>query len=181
MTFRRKPTGAAQQGFTLMEVMVVTVIIAVLSGVAMMAIGQGGPERAMEEEVKRLAVRLEYAANEAILTGRPHGVELTQRQYRFLAMIKGEWKPMDEGEREAKPRTLSEVFHFELDLNGLVANLPEAHDDQLPPAPQIVLRPTGERTVFNLRVRQGEGQGYQLSTDPLGEWTVEPFRHDAAS
>ena len=72
----------AMRGFTLIEVLVVVVIIAIASGVVIANLG-GDDRSRTEREVKRLAGALEHAAALAQWTGETLGVSADGAAYRF--------------------------------------------------------------------------------------------------
>ena len=59
-----------QAGLTLVEILVVLAIIGVMAGATVLAIGAGGGGVRTETEARRLASRLELAADETMVTDR---------------------------------------------------------------------------------------------------------------
>lgn len=79
------PIMNAQRGFTLLEIMVVVVIIAVLSAVVapnMFAASNRG--RDMEREASTLAARIRVAQDDAMLEGHEYGIVFVADGYRFV-------------------------------------------------------------------------------------------------
>ncbi|MHA3840777.1 GspH/FimT family pseudopilin [Sphingomonas aestuarii] len=81
--------GIAQQGFTLVELMVVLVLIGLAASVVMLA--ARGPDAAAGDEAARLALRIAGARDRAIVDGRSTRVEFVADGYRFAQRSGGEW------------------------------------------------------------------------------------------
>jgi general secretion pathway protein H len=97
-------------GFTLIEVMVVLVILALTVSVLSFSIaGMGAREVAWE--IDRLRLVLEVAGNRAATHGTPIRAEFLPGRYRFSELnTEGQWRPMAEGDPLAErvlPETLS--------------------------------------------------------------------------
>lgn len=73
-----------QQGFTLIEVMVVIVIIAVMAAMIVVSVTLGDPRRELTKEAERLRTVLALAAEEAVIQQVELGAELTESGYQFL-------------------------------------------------------------------------------------------------
>ncbi len=90
MTRARDP----EAGVSLVEVMVVLAIVGIMAGVAVLGLGGGGGTGA-EAEARRLADRLQLAADEALVTGAPRALQWSPDAYRFLVWDGQErgWRP----------------------------------------------------------------------------------------
>lgn len=78
------------RGFTLIEIMLVLVILAVVSAVAV--IRAPGGSRQLDIEAARLASAIALMSEQAIVRGVPHAVDLGAAQYRLREFRHGEWK-----------------------------------------------------------------------------------------
>lgn len=83
---------ARAEGFTLIELLVVLAIMGTAAGAIALAIR---PRAAGEDEAeaRRLAARIELAADQAMLDDRAIGLDWSARGYRFLAWGGGRWLP----------------------------------------------------------------------------------------
>ena len=71
-------------GFSLIEILVVVVILAIVSTVALMSMGVLGDDRELRTEARRMQTLLEIAQDEAILQGREFGMEIMLDSFRFV-------------------------------------------------------------------------------------------------
>ena len=94
-------TDPAHRGYTLIELLVVLVIAGVLAGVAILRLGDAGPEQRLAEQVGQLEARLDALCDRALLTGRPHGVRATADGYDFWVLQRQQWTALPEHERPA--------------------------------------------------------------------------------
>ena len=90
---RTSATGA-EAGFTLVELMVVIVIVGLMSAVAVMS---APGRRTLAAEADQFAARLTRAQEEAVLTNRPVGVQVTGQGYSFLTRTGATWAVLDDG------------------------------------------------------------------------------------
>lgn len=81
-----------QAGVTLVEILVVLVLIGLLSGAVALGVGGGRGGGGLRQQADLLAVRLERAATEAMLTGRPTGFVWSDAGYRFLVWDGSAWE-----------------------------------------------------------------------------------------
>jgi general secretion pathway protein H len=133
------------RGFTLIEVLVVVVIIAIL--VSLVAV-QLSPDarQGLREEAARLAALLAYARDEAITTGAPLAWQRTDAGYRFLQRGSDRtWQPMD-GDASLRPRVLPTGVSLAAIETPATANGGN---------PTIVLSPTGIADPFRITLALG--------------------------
>lgn len=149
---------AAGRGFTLIEVMVVIVIVAILVTFAALSIGRDRTA-VVDEEVRRFTALVDLAADEAILRGREIGIQFHRHGYRFSVFEMQEvgrpaW-PVIGDDRLLRPRELSADITVRLRVDGLELPLPAeppSHGD-----PQVILSSGGERTSFDLTLSIDDG------------------------
>lgn len=172
-----------QLGFTLIEILVVVIIIATISGIALMSIGLLGDDRELITERQRLASLIEVAQDEATLQGREFGLELMTSTYRFVEFdpFSSQWSEIL-GDDLFRLRQLPEGMEFELyveDKRVLLADDPkelEEPDDQNMSrnaekyAPHVFVFSSGQLTAYEIRLRRPQqDQQLVMRGDILGE------------
>ncbi len=157
--------SVAQQGFSLLEIMVVVVIIGILVSIFTLSAGSFA-ETENAEHARRLEALLELASEEAAIQGREIGLRFYQHGYEFSGrtlvtdaegLQQWLWVPLDE-DRLLKPRSFDEDYYIELEIDGKEAELEfqrtEPSEDK-PYEPQIFLFSSGEiAPPFNATIRQ---------------------------
>jgi len=91
----KRPHGArlADAGVTLIEVLVVLVLVAVMAGTVALSVGNGGRGDNAGREADLLVARLNRAADEVILTGKPMRFDWRAQDYGFRVLQGAEWVP----------------------------------------------------------------------------------------
>jgi general secretion pathway protein H len=180
------------QGFTLIEVLVVVVIIAVISAVALLSVGILGDDRNLQREARRLSSLIELANDEATIQGREYGLELLQSGYRFVEHdpLLNQWHELL-GDDFLRPRQLEEGMEFQLFLEDRRVLLDtsaadteregadtDPTDDYLP---HILIMSSGDVSPFELRIlRPSDRAALTLTMSLAGELEIrdddqEPF------
>ncbi|MEM9530619.1 MAG: type II secretion system protein [Pseudomonadota bacterium] len=131
-----------ERGFTLLEVLVVTLIIAVLAGSVLLSGGLAGPEEKARQERLVLAQLINQHCEEALLFGSFGGVRLEPDGYGFFWWRDEGWEPRRERLFQFRVIDPSLVLEFKLDL--------APSDD--PAAPQVLCDAAGEITPFRAAV-----------------------------
>jgi len=85
----------AQQGFTLVELMVVIVIIGLLSGAVVLTMAD--PRGRIADDVDRFAGRAGAARDSAIISGKPVALWVSATAYGFERRDGGQWQAVTEG------------------------------------------------------------------------------------
>lgn len=172
-----------QLGFTLIEILVVVIIVATVSGIALMSIGLIGDDRELDTERQRLASLIQVAQDEATLQGREFGLELMTSTYRFVEFdpLTAQWSEVP-GDDLFRSRELPEGMEFELyveDKRVVLKSDPQRLDDPDEQsmtltaekyAPHIYVFSSGELTAYEIRLRRPQNnQELALRGDILGE------------
>ena len=76
-------TRYSHRGFTLIEILVVVVILAVVAGAVTFAVGGIGGERQLAHQAEQTQALIGYACEQAELTGHSIGVGVSTQGYRF--------------------------------------------------------------------------------------------------
>jgi general secretion pathway protein H len=153
----RLPTG-----FTLVEVLVVVVIIALLASAVAVKLAPDA-RQSLREEAARLAALLAHARGEAITTGTPLAWQATDSGYRFVRRATDRtWQPLDR-DAALRARELAPGV-------SLAAIETAARADG--PAPVIVLAPTGLTEPFRITLALGAHR-VRVSADGVNAPVVE--------
>jgi type II secretion system protein H len=145
------------RGFTLIEILVVLVIIAIIVTMAAVHFGPSDTDRA-QQEAERLQLLLENASDEAIATGQTLGWSVDgDNGYHFWRQTEtGGWKALDDNDL-LRPRTLPDRIR----VDNVRVNLAPAADGR------IVFLPSGVNSPFSLDVST-ENFVRRLTADPIG-------------
>ena len=161
---------ALQHGFTLLELLVVVVIVAILFTYTTLAIRSDSAEDIIKQEALRLERLVQLSLEEAILRGEEYALEIYLDGYRFLRFTENQWQPLSD-DRILREHTLPHDMELEMSLEDteIVIDLAaetmtefdlefdensadEAEDREEKPEPQIYLLSSGEITPeFDIR------------------------------
>lgn len=172
-------------GFTLIEVLVVVLIMAIISGMLLMSLGILGDDRAMQQQARRMSSLIELATDEAIMQGRDFGLEFMQHGYRFVEHDPAldRWHEVV-GDELLRPRPLEEGMEFELFLEDRPVSLAEeAADTDVEEdsgdrerngyLPHVLILSSGEVTPFRLRlVRWADRSEVRMEMTLNGEFQI---------
>lgn len=162
-----------QRGFTLLEILVVLVIMAIGTAMAVFSSGILDADRDVARETRRLHALLEMAQEQAVFQGRTIGLEIEERSYRFFLYDRRPdddgkmislWVPMDDDEIFRR-RSLPDDIVVELFVDERNLQLPVADDDEAP-VPQILLLSSGDISTFEIHLfRENSASRYRLAGD----------------
>ncbi|WP_026957579.1 type II secretion system minor pseudopilin GspH [Aliagarivorans taiwanensis] len=181
-----------QQGFTLLEIILVCVMMAVAVSVAVMNISTSNDSKDMEIQVKRLAALLQFAQEQALMTGRDYGLISDEISYQFLELEGDNWQPATD--EMFRRRELQEPYTLELSLGdwqqdsdgyvsqslglfegGLLEQDFITADDEKKIQPQVMILSSGEVTPFSLTVEHEDlDLIWSVRSDDLGQIEVYP-------
>ena len=176
-------TRQFERGFTLIEILVVVIIIATVSSIALLSMNLVGDDRDLDTERKRLAALLEVVQDEAAMQGREFGLELLQTGYRFVEYdpLTAQWGEVL-GDDLYRLRQLPEGIELELyveDKRIMLENDPQvfenSDDDTMRTGiedytPHLLLSASGEITAYEIRLRRFDSdQELVMRGDILGE------------
>ncbi|WP_110297046.1 type II secretion system minor pseudopilin GspH [Blastomonas natatoria] len=102
--------GEGDQGFTLIELMVVLFIIGLVAGAVVLALP--GDSAALSEDADRFAARVAAARDEAVVSARPIAVWIAPSGYGFDARQDRKWVPLNArtlANRDWNPGTIARI------------------------------------------------------------------------
>ncbi|MFK7955890.1 MAG: type II secretion system minor pseudopilin GspH [Lysobacterales bacterium] len=126
-------------GFTLLELLVVTVILAIVASTLMLSAGLAGPQAKASNARQALVYLVNQHCDEAVLLGREGGVRMAPDGYDFHWWDGEQWQAREE--KLFVPRLLEPPLELELTWNEALNE-----DADLP---QIVCDSSGEITPFS--------------------------------
>lgn len=174
---RATPLGRRRNGFTLIEMMVVLIIVGVIASLAMVRLTTDDDAAQARREAERLGALLRLARDEAIVRARSMGLHLAADGYRFALYDSGRWRDL-EGDAVFRERRLPDHLRLTVvDVGGALAPAsPRAgrsrNDEEAPP--QVILTAGGEVTPFELAIAGLDGSGVQrIHGGSMGRFTIE--------
>lgn len=156
-----------QCGFTLLELLVVVVIVAILFTYTTLAIRGNSPEDSIQEEAQRLERLVQLALEEAILRGEEYAIEVYLDGYRFLRFTEGQWQPLT-NDKILRERELPLNMELDMRLEDTAIIIDLASEDPIPDDKTQLDEASEEQTDNNKT--KAEPQIFLLSS---GEITPE--------
>jgi len=113
----RRVLRDGQNGFTLLELLVVVVIVAILFTYTTLAIRSDSAEDIIKNEAQRMERLIQLALEESILRGEEYGLEIFIDGYRFLRfdITENLWQPLS-GDKLLHERELPLDMELEMSL-----------------------------------------------------------------
>jgi general secretion pathway protein H len=149
-------------GFTLLEVLVAVVILAVLGSLVTVRIAQDA-RRSLREEATRLAAVLGHAHDEAIVTGAAFAWHPDANGYRFVRRDPDRvWRAVD-GDAALRARTFT---------TGVQLAAVETPEHTTNATPAIVISPNGASGPFRITLMLEEHR-MRVTSDGRGRPVVE--------
>jgi general secretion pathway protein H len=161
------------KGFTLVEILVVVVIVAIMISLAVLSIGVTGHDNQLDEETRRIEGLMSLLHERAILEGRDYGVRIEPSSYEFVVYDtrRDLWLTFDE-EAQYRHRDLAPGLAFQLLLDAHVIVLKPVDKTlkDAPPPPQLAIAASGEGTPFRLTlIRDATNAQASVDGDALGK------------
>jgi general secretion pathway protein H len=166
------------KGFTLVEILVVIVIMAVVISITVLSVSSTGRDSQLDEESRRIEGLVGLLHERALLEGRDFGLRIEPTAYEFVVYDprRDRWMRLDQ-ELEFRHRDLPKGISFQLQLDSQTVVI-KAIDPNLtggdPPGPQVAIAASGEGTPFRLTLQRDATQAKaSVDGDALGKISRE--------
>src|SRR5882724_5332760 len=109
------------KGFTLVEILVVIVIMAVVISITVLSVSSTGRDSQLDEESRRIEGLIGLLHERALLEGRDFGLRIEPAAYEFVVYDprRDRWMTFDQ-EHEFRRRDLPKGVSFQLELDSQV-------------------------------------------------------------
>lgn len=145
-----------QLGFTLIEVLLVIVLMAVLMGVAVVSLNPSDPSRRVQQERERLQAKVGYARLLAETDQMEVGLQLLPEGYRFLRFDKTrqQWYAIDNDPALKAQETLGITYSWR--DAGVAQSIASNEPKEGAVEPDMLLLSSGEATPGELSIRSSD-------------------------
>lgn len=157
----------------MIEIMVVLVVVGLLVSLVGLSMGGGGERRELEEHTRTLYLKMQGAAEQALVQNMEVGLGFEDNGYIFSVYNPDEdrWDAL--GGRYLRAGTFPAWMEVDLETEGSERDLPVGEDED-GELPDIVFFSSGEVTPFDLRLwyEQDEDRHHELISDGINpiEW-----------
>ena len=173
------------KGFTLVEILVVLVIMAIVISLAILSIKSPGRDTQLDEESRRIEGLVGLLHERALLEGRDFGLRLEPAAYGFVVYDTrhDRWLSFDQ-DHEFRHRDLPKGLSFQLELDSQVVVIKPIDKNfsstDTAPGPQVAIAASGEGTPFRLTLlREGTTTKASVDGDAFGKITRHSSDHPA--
>ena len=180
---------AQQSGFTLLELLVVVALIGVMLSVVVLNIGDGGREKQMENEARRLTAVIKLARDEAVLMSQELSMVIKDNHYDFQVLGEKKWQPLVD-EQILSHHDLQDGLGLELEMEAFnftpKRNKAKGQGNSIDKDDDVDARlyflSSGEVQPFTLYIKQQDdidGTRFKVIVDQKGEVRWQGPLHDA--
>jgi general secretion pathway protein H len=160
-------------GFTLIEILVVLVIIAIMTSIAVLSVGVLGKDRGLDAEGERYTDVAAAALEQAQLEGRDFGIRFSAARYEVLtyAARRQRWESVED-DRLYAAYDLPAGVAVRLEIEGKPIQF-SADKPGLERVPQVLLYSSGDVSPYRLSFsREGNEGAWSVAGEADGTLTV---------
>ena len=176
-----------QQGFTLLELLLVIVIVAIVSAAVVITLNPDNTHRELEKEARRLTQVLRQLADESLFQGQEFGVRFQEEEYAFFIWARetNQWQSYEQAP-VFRTYSLPEPFVMVFEAEDIAYSLKKkntSEDSQEPVSseepeispPNAWFLSSGEITPFTISIfSDGDSERrYLISANTVGEITLQ--------
>ncbi len=173
MSYSATPPVTRCGGFTLLELLVVVVLVAILTGTVILGFTGADAEQRLRGSASQLAYTIEMARQYALQRNREWGLYVEPDGVRFAEFDPDERVWQDQTQRPFGSLELMENLELRVESEGLEA-LSSAEREDLP---QVILFSSGEVTPFTVYLEPGwDTPVWQVRSDGISR--TEAIRGD---
>jgi general secretion pathway protein H len=150
------------KGFTLIEILVVVVIVAVLMSAVTLSFPPTG-DKLLKEQAERFSALVGLAQDEAILQSRELALEVNNTGYVFYRNVDNSWSVFADApfaKREFPADISSKIY-----IDGIAIDLEEREELN----PQVLILSSGEMTPFSYKLSYKNKSEITLKINAVGE------------
>ena len=162
----------ASKGFTLLEILIVMIIMAIVTTAATLALGGLIGKRRAESFVSETMAVIQLAEQEAVLRPAVLGLNFQTNGYQFeqfvidQKIVSGSWKPL-------KNVALLQTKPLPSDVTWSLTINKKTTTDNDKGQPQIVFLPSGTITPFKLTIHYGKSASWVIEGKQSGAVTLQ--------
>lgn len=144
-----------ERAFTLIEVLVVVIIVAIMASVAVLSINVLGRDTELTDETRRLEALFKLMHEQAEMQNRDFALRLEETGYQFLRfdVRRGLWQTV-EGDDFFRRHVFSPGVRARLYMEAREVVLRPPPDKKKPWPPQIMVLSSGDLSAFEIRLRR---------------------------
>ncbi|MGB0835313.1 MAG: type II secretion system minor pseudopilin GspH [Psychrobium sp.] len=179
-------SAARQQGFTLIEVLIVVLIMGLATSFVVMSVSGNSHKEQVKRAALKMAALSNIALDQAVLSGRDYGVVFARDKYHFVELVEQRWQPAQD--ELLQEQELQDIF-IEAEVEGF-RWLPDQEDfsssalfterevdqeqdeKEKPHIPQLLILSSGEMTPFRLTFAVDPEKVFNLETSDAEYFAV---------
>lgn len=188
MLFHTKRAFNKQQGFTLIEILLVMAIVGIMALVIVVSMSTSSPEQEeLQTAHKQFIHKLRYAREQAVMRQWVLGIQFDEHSYRFVVWQHGRWQVLTQPPLQVVQ--LERIrLEWELGEFGLMANQAQAtgltfdlgakklgvrSEEEKLLEPQVILYESAEFTPFTLYWYEQDTEALLVELDASSGYSIE--------